>query len=722
MSKSFLSAGLVILGALIGGKTLATGFYGPQSVLDGGAKQALATPEFFWELECRRIAAEFVPPEKRKTGDATKPGSPEDQGAEARQAQREHAEQLEFAEAVKSGYLKSAEAREGTEFDDYDQGARLYGKPNDSSGARPFWEKLLKRPAAERKYRSTWAEYMLGKLCLDEKKFNEAVQHFQTTRELAKAGFADGLGLAADSYGWEARAEYDLDHAEKAARLYLTQLALGDASAVVSLKALIPDRGLPGIDDQQEKRDEPPASVSVYGVRTVEEALQKAARDPLLRRLVTAHVLAAGVETEFNSDATVSTPKPARQKRWLTAVEAAGVKTTPDAAQLGWVAYSAGKYADAARWLKLSKDGSNAELWLRGKLALREGKLKESAALLSQAASGLPKSEELENSLLMGEELFPHQSLNGDLGAVHLARAEFVRAVDAFLAADLWEDAAYVAERCLTTKEMLDYVKAHFPTPLPPLSDSRVVQQSAAEEKLRLNNDRFRALAARRLVREDDYKTAATFFPEKLQKILADYTAALAKGMDEKTPKIERARALFHAAWIARYDGMELMGTEVGPDGRTFGGDFGVDDLAMVRLTGKPHATEDREEGDDARPRPVTFALPVSAEEKKRLAATKLNPELRYHYRHVAAGLAWKAAGLMPDGAEETADVLNTAGSWIKDKHEKPADRFYQAIERRCSKTEIGKESVKKHWFVPMRGPWSDAEEEIDQKSGRQRD
>src|SRR4029434_10493924 len=70
----------------------------------------------------------------------------------------------------------------------------------------------------------------------------EAVKWFQNTRDLAKEGFADSLGMAADSYGWEGRSEWKQDHPEKAAPLFLTQLALGDSSALVSLKALIPDR------------------------------------------------------------------------------------------------------------------------------------------------------------------------------------------------------------------------------------------------------------------------------------------------------------------------------------------------------------------------------------------------------------------------------------------------------------------------------------------------
>ena len=54
----------------------------------------------------------------------------------------------------------------------------------------------------------------------------------------------------------------------------------------------------------------------------------------------------------------------------------------------------------------------------------------------------------------------------------------------------------------------------------------------------------------------------------------------------------------------------------------------------------------------------------------------------------------------MPDNDEQTAVVLNTSGSWLKKGDDKAADRFYQAIERRCPKTEIGKEAIKRHWFV----------------------
>ena len=99
--------------------------------------------------------------------------------------------------------------------------------------------------------------------------------------------------------------------------------------------------------------------------------------------------------------------------------------------------------------------------------------------------------------------------------------------------------------------------------------------------------------------------------------------------------------------------------------------------------------------------------VPITGEEQKRLVRNGVEPEKRFHYRYVAADLAWRSAKLLPDNSEFTADVLNTAGGWIKDRDDQAADPFLQAIERRCPKTEIGKEVLKKHWFVDQTGPWS---------------
>jgi hypothetical protein len=97
---------------------------------------------------------------------------------------------------------------------------------------------------------------------------------------------------------------------------------------------------------------------------------------------------------------------------------------------------------------------------------------------------------------------------------------------------------------------------------------------------------------------------------------------------------------------------------------------------------------------------PIKLLPPVTAAEKKRLKSN-ITPALhRYHADYIAADLGWRAAQLMPDNDEQTAKVLNTAGSWLKNGDDKAADRFYQAIERRCAKTKIGEQAIKRHWFV----------------------
>jgi len=77
----------------------------------------------------------------------------------------------------------------------------------------------------------------------NQDEFAKAVDWFQQTRNLAREELPIRSGMAApDSYGWEGRAEWKQDRLEKAAPLSLTQLALGDKSAVISLTALVPDR------------------------------------------------------------------------------------------------------------------------------------------------------------------------------------------------------------------------------------------------------------------------------------------------------------------------------------------------------------------------------------------------------------------------------------------------------------------------------------------------
>ena len=89
----------------------------------------------------------------------------------------------------------------------------------------------------------------------------------------------------------------------------------------------------------------------------------------------------------------------------------------------------------------------------------------------------------------------------------------------------------------------------------------------------------------------------------------------------------------------------------------------------------------------------------ASEEEIQRASRPQADPEERFHYRYQAAFLAWEAAKLMPDNADETARVLCTAGTWLKDRDPETADMFYKALVRRCRQTAIGAQADRMRWF-----------------------
>ena len=82
-------------------------------------------------------------------------------------------------------------------------------------------------------------------------------------------------------------------------------------------------------------------------------------------------------------------------------------------------------------------------------------------------------------------------------------------------------------------------------------------------------------------------------------------------------------------------------------------------------------------------------------------------PDIRFHYRIIAGALAMRAAGLLPDNTAELADVVNTAGRWVADRDDKVANHYYEQLESRCAKTDIGRSAIARHWFVDQTGPWS---------------
>ena len=730
----------------------ATGEYGPKEYIGGGGENVVATPEFYWDLETKRLARDFHPTEKPMVvphtfgADGLVDPSPMIKATS-------DADTNDFADALKTGAIKPPDPAKATdennkarlavtspasgplgeeldsEFADYRRGAFAYrlGPPHYDE-AKKAWLALLNRPENERHYRTLWATFMLGKLAIKAGD-PDAAKWFEKTRELARQGFADSLGMAADSYGWEGRSEWKQGHPGKAAPLFLTQLALGDESAIVSLKAIIPDRvpieGTLNYGAEDAPAGNPDNSTGMPSDPATLAALKAAASDPLLRRLVTAHILATGWGARWGYSPETTN---ARSQRWLQIINQVKPDSMQDAEYLGWLAYMVGDYKQAQHWLDLARNGSPAADWLHAKLQLRAGDLDGAAKSLAAAVDTLrfparytgwsdgayheanhsgPTYTSItdEDGWSMGE------AASGDLGLMHLERGDFVQAMDILFKGGLWDDAAFMAERILSADELKAYVDKLPPPPAhakPATNSGPAPGTATGEDSSDDLNSKLRNLLGRRFVREDRYADAANYLASPYDKIVQKYAAALRDGSNTSLPTEKRAQAYFTAAWLARYDGMELMGTEVSPDGFDFGGDFQDADLAQERLAGQH--TEDSYATGKLVTSTAGNAAPASKAEIQRLKKNRIEPDKRYHYRYIAAALAMRSAALLPDQSEELADVVNTAGNWIKNSDETLGNRYFQVIDQRCSKTKIGGQASASHWFVEGNGAWSTAQ------------
>lgn len=555
------------------------------------------------------------------------------------------------------------------EFRDYLRGAVAYYQRRPDE-ARSYWMKLLERPAAERRFRSTWAAFMLGKSSLEQDP-GTAVRWFERTRELTGEGFADNLGLAAASLGWQARAELGRGDHARALKLYAEQARAGDPTALNSLRftsAEILDAG--------------------------PEALRRVALDPEARRLLAAYLMSHSWGPDLDYPETSA--RDPEVQAWLDAVKAAGLQDVEEADRLAWIAYSDGDFEAAGQWAERAPEDAALARWVKAKLLLRAGKLAEAQRLLAETARATPEADLSQEGVYQRAfdgwtPLATGPRARGEEGAVRLARQEYVPALDAFLRSGYWLDAAYVAERVLTFDELRTYVDATWPADLaaryqpeeypPPYAGGLA---TPLEERIAYD---LRYLLGRRLARAGRYREASPYLPGALRPDLDIVAAAAASGKDEQRPASGRAQTLFRAACALRHRGMELVGTEVEPDWSIFGGSYDPEFIVADR---------DAREGRSV--------IPKSADEKKREERHRVSPWKRFHYRYRAATLAREAAALLPDGSAEKARFLAVAGSWLKGRDPEAAQPLYNELVRCCGGTELGRQAVERRWFPEVEG------------------
>lgn len=505
--------------------------------------------------------------------------------------------------------------------------------------ATEYFHKVLALPADQRALRSTWAAYSLGRALFAmgadtdaaSELLSQAREAFQQTRQLSIDGFSDPLELGVASLGEEARVARTAGDWNSAIELYATQNLHGSPVGYSSLKQLTAEL----------------AAMS-------EEPLTQLLTGRPVQQLVTASLISR-LGWSFGD-------QPPNELKLIKLLQNSTRGSLENADRLAAVNYQQGDYASAKAFLEHAGDGGLA-WWLRAKLALRDGDRVAAAAAYAKAAQAFPQTEswgDRRTPEFDYETLQPKCRVEGESAILALQRGDYLQAFDQlYHSGDIyWLDAATVAERVLTVDELKQYVDTKVPVPkafsqqdLIDYAMTASGQEDSDVAPLSVSA-KLRNLLGRRLLREGRYDEAPVYFDSIGLYATAKWYAEVRNDAESKWWPTKRAFAYFHAAQLARYNGMELLGYEMSPDYATFGGNYSLENTEL------------------------NVGPLVAQEEVNRQQASVAQPDKRYHYRYVANALASRAADNLPHTSQAFAAVLCAATGWNSDPEEKTA--FYQ--------------------------------------------
>lgn len=526
------------------------------------------------------------------------------------------------------------------EFEFYLKGALAFYR-YDISTARSSWQAVLDLPKESRHFRSVMAAFMIARTG-DE----QASETYQLVRQLVNEGYADAQGLAAASYGREARYYlYSADchltpsvRYQRAIDLYFKQWQSGYSNAIHSLKITA--------REAWEDRDS-----------SVVEDLAAVAQS---RAVLLAYVLT-------NYDAELAD----KRRRMLSALPDAKSITMKEAGRFALLEYQHNELTTAKLWLSYADPQDALALWVRSKLLLREGKIDEGRTLM------LALTDEIGTKGNDWQRLDTKRAW-AELGLLMLREERYVQAAEYFEKSESWEDLAYVLERLLDTDSLMAFARAH--TVKKPTIDF-------------YDGSGVAALTARRLMREAQFESAMEFFDTEIRSNAEDYVTTMREASDATNDPGNRAQQYWKAAKLMRDQGINLFGTELEPDFAWFDGSFEWGSTSGARLHNNyaPYAYSPRRKLNT-----------VSDDERERLNKTAVVPNKRFHYRYRAAQLAEWSAGLLPNDSEDAALIYTIAGNWLKLRDPQAADRLYKLLVVRCPNTTLGQVASASHWLPSL--------------------
>ena len=586
------------------------------------------------------------------------------------------------------------------------------------------WQRLLDLPPAQRRHRTTWVRYMQGTRHAKFGRPAEAAAAYAEVRRLVREGAPDRLGLA---YASIRRAYRDASSLHE--RLVAAPRALARSAACPDLAAY----------------REILADVTHVLDRTT---FDDAVLDPLLADPVAAEVLVAYLANRRADHAS----EIARH-----VLARLPPQPIPGAERAAFVAHLQGNEALARQWLEVAPHDGLIALWLVAGFQREAGDYTAAATTYRNWLQQFEKrrTEFAQNRSPLGS-LFPYavptrppagvsalplfmderfqvlrrmdEEVYAQLGGTLVYRKDFLQALDCFLRAHSWVDAAYLAEAVIPLDDLETYVRgqdseavractAEIPGwrlheidwPPDPLNLARLRQDTPSPlDPLVAQQAYLRYLLGRRLVREGQAARAVPYLPPALQPGAVRLARLLRQADDVKRPAEERALACYNAARILRWQGLEISGAELYPDSRYVDGqyEYGVNPKASEQgvlpvRSYEGNLPEDRTLRMESAGTPTAAALRQAEQ-----IFLQQPPVLRFHYRLRAAGLMWRCAELTPDDRLKGL-AFYTAGFWLRDRQPALARRCAQ----RCRLVGAGRSAAaaslqRRGWYTTLLSDW----------------
>ena len=532
---------------------------------------------------------------------------------------------------------ESVVAKFPAEFALYLRGAVAYHNRDDDAAIAHF-KGILDLPPNQRRYRSTWAAFMLGK-SWTRKDPSQAPRYFQQTRELAAKGFLDSLELAAASTGWE------------------THALLADKKVVEAIHRYAEAKTCTGINLRYAcKRI---LSEKQYDITW--------AKDDLSQRLLTAWLTA-------NPNA----EEPA--KKWLSLIEEvqrSAAVMDPD--RIAWLHLNLGNLADAQRWVdKCTPDQPYAQ-WIQAKLYLRTGKRDEGIAQLKSIATTFPRGSIWRvHCPYHGAYTYSTDEvkdlIKDDLALMLLKAGDYESSLVTYFDASNYNQVEFVAERVVTLDELQHVIETYSDRVQP--DDRRLRQVSSGDYDMS-------SILARRCARAGDWERASKFYPEQPVEVYDLY------GPNESSQRVKlRALALDMKRWTEIANDPDASNELRAESLYNLGHNIFTCGPVLYNPTLWPSGDSESNEGAEF---PHEFYQRVAESQKP-------YPQVNY-FVHVAADYMWRSAELRPNNDVMGAKALYLGGLYLKKVDRKKAERFYQALVRRHPNLLVAQQAKQLRWF-----------------------